>query len=117
MVWLMIFGVDTSACGISVMAFLKCSLLTCTPPAPASRNPSTRTYSAGLSRLRDHSNQRFPFLGAGARGEVGYQVGPALGPLRFGFELDDYKNHEQIFLLRDEDGSATDIAGAEVVDG
>src|SRR6516162_7603835 len=30
------------------------------PPASPSRNASTRTYSAGLSRLRDHSNQRLP---------------------------------------------------------
>src|ERR1700761_2276677 len=56
----MILGVDSSACGSSCIARLKCSLLTWTPPASVSRKASTRTYSAGLSRLRDHSNHRLP---------------------------------------------------------
>ena len=60
MVSLMTFGVATSACGRSRCAALKWSLLTCAAPASPSRNASTRTYSAGFSRLLDHSNQRLP---------------------------------------------------------
>ena len=45
---------------MSAMNFLKCSLVTCSLPASPSRNPSTRTYSDGSSRLRDQSNHRLP---------------------------------------------------------
>src|SRR6476469_874792 len=59
-VWLMIFGVDANSPGASAMNFSKCELVTCALPASPSRNPSTRTYSDGSSKLRDQSNHMLP---------------------------------------------------------
>src|SRR5688500_17798632 len=56
---LMMRGVSASACGMSAMAFLKCSLLTWSPAA-SSLKASTRTNSLGSSTLRDQSNHRLP---------------------------------------------------------
>src|SRR6059058_6005238 len=56
----MISGVDARNSGALATNVVKCSLLTCSPPASPSRNPSTNTYSDGFSRLRDHSKNRLP---------------------------------------------------------
>src|ERR1700712_1701424 len=106
----MMCGVADSRAGVSATNVLKCELVTCALPASPSRNPSTRTYSEGSSRLLDQSKNMLPgsFLvslvkSATSSGKLSTYSG-------LGLNLTTMKITADQSLLRDEDGASADVA-------
>src|SRR6187402_1673538 len=113
----MISGVDARNSGAAATKVLKCSLLTCSPPASPSRNPSTNTYSDGFSRLRDHSKNKLPGSARVALVKSATSFGKSSTCSGFGVHFTTMKITVNHCSLRDEDGSATDVTVVEIADG